>query len=373
MRGTDTSIFSDCVLSKDNRLYRQAVIRESMFWRKAFDSEQKRQLINKKDRRNKGDIGGKGNKEELPSGEWYERLKERYYNKKLTGSQEKGPADFLRSLKHFDRALSLGAGRASFEFSLIAKDIVGTMDMIDFSKASIDQIRQKAVKEGFSSRINPISDDLNFINLSKDRYDLIICRNILHHMINLEHVLYEVNAALKKGGVIFIEDYIGENKFQWSQKRSALIKMVADMLPCRVNRRMTRTTEKALMNYLSPFESIRSEEIPALFNARFRNKIKEIKCGEAFHLWEVLVQPHQERQALDSAYSLLVSIDDNFARKRLLKPTRIIGFYHKNTSISSQKRAAVKKWSPQKIRSNLSYLSFSMPIIKQRIKSIFSV
>src|SRR3989344_1399005 len=367
MATSDINTFSDCVLVKDSRLYKLAVKRESMYWGKAFDSEQKNKSIIERGRRDNIHSNNEREWKKLPSGEWFERLKEGYYNKKLTGNPKEGPIEFLKALKHFDTALSLGAGIASFEFELIKQSIVGTIDIIDFSESGM---RKKAKKAGFSSRMNLFSDDLNFIDLGKNKYDLIICRNILHHIVNLEHVLYEVNAALKKGGIFFIEDYIGENKFHWSDKRSALIKKTADMLPCIIKKKRTKTTEKDLINYLSPFESIRSEETPFIVDSVFKSKIKEVKCGEAFHIWEILVQPHQEECALDAAFDALVRIDMDITRQKILKPTRILGFYRKNSSPGSIKRKIIKRWDLDKIRDTLDYSPFSIPVIRQKIKAM---
>jgi len=244
------------------------------------------------------------------------------------------------------------------------------MDVIDFSKASIEQIKQRAQKEKFSSRITASYYDLNFVDLGENKYDIIICRNILHHIVNLEHVLYQANKALTNKGILFIEDYIGENKFQWTKKRSAFIRRISKSLPVKINKKRVRTTKKALLNYLSPFESIRSEDIPSVIDRYFsKTKKKEVKYGEVFYLWEVLVNPHQQISNLDKGYKMLFDLDSRYAKNKVLKPVRIIGLYSKNKELTQE---TIKNWSKKEIKSNLGFSFLNISVLKELFRRLLS-
>ena len=62
-------------------------------------------------------------------------------------------------------------------------------------------------------KINTIQGDLNFVELPTNTYDFILCHGILHHLINLEHILYQINKSLKPNGLFLVYEYIGETIF----------------------------------------------------------------------------------------------------------------------------------------------------------------
>ena len=53
-------------------------------------------------------------------------------------------------------------------------------------------------------KINTIQGDLNFVELPTNTYDFILCHGILHHLINLEHILYQINKSLKPNGLFLV-------------------------------------------------------------------------------------------------------------------------------------------------------------------------
>ncbi|MCH8149795.1 MAG: methyltransferase domain-containing protein, partial [Planctomycetes bacterium] len=54
-------------------------------------------------------------------------------------------------------------------------------------------------------------EDLNFVTLEENSYDLIISNSCMHHILNLEHVAYQVNRALTNDGFFFMEDTVGDS------------------------------------------------------------------------------------------------------------------------------------------------------------------
>ena len=124
--------------------------------------------------------------------------------------------------------------------------------------------------------------DLNFMKLPKERYDIIICKGSLHHIINLEHLLNQVNKSSKKDGFFVLLEYVGENKWQWSDDK---IKFINNQFRKEFSTSNSIKIEKnkdILWNEV-PFESIRSFQIPNLII--ILGKIKHWKYyGVEYHL-----------------------------------------------------------------------------------------
>jgi SAM-dependent methyltransferase len=112
-------------------------------------------------------------------------------------------------------------------------------------------------------RVSIINGDLNFITLKENSYDFIICRNVLHHIINLEECLFELTKSLTSNGILVIDDFIGENKFQRTEERMQAISNFQKTVKERYNivsPSYCRTNSKVLTNNC-PFEAIRSEDV----------------------------------------------------------------------------------------------------------------
>jgi len=69
-----------------------------------------------------------------------------------------------------------------------------------------------------------INGDLNFIKLPENEYDIVYCHGVLHHIINLEYLLEQLYKTLKPHGVLVVYEFVGESKWQWSEKRLQVIR-----------------------------------------------------------------------------------------------------------------------------------------------------
>jgi len=73
-----------------------------------------------------------------------------------------------------------------------------------------------------ASRTNAFSNlaaDLNFAELQPDSFDFILCHGILHHLINLEFILAQINRALTRDGIVLIYELRGRRQVAVFPKR----------------------------------------------------------------------------------------------------------------------------------------------------------
>lgn len=169
--------------------------------------------------------------------------------------------------------LSIGCGEGRLERALFARGVVGHFDAVDIADDALEVARREAAKLGMSASY--WKSDLNFVELPRERYDLIFAQTSLHHVLRLEHVVDEMAKALKPDGYVWVHDYVGEPQFQWLPARMTIVNAILASLPEELTwneltqRQVRQIERRAPGNLTSPFESIRSDEIKPLLLERF--------------------------------------------------------------------------------------------------------
>src|SRR5262249_56576432 len=74
-------------------------------------------------------------------------------------------------------------------------------------------------RRGLSRRVRFVRVDLNFVQLPRERYDVVWSSGTLHHLTNLEHLLDQVAVTLRPGGLFALHDYVGETRFAYHPRR----------------------------------------------------------------------------------------------------------------------------------------------------------
>ena len=55
--------------------------------------------------------------------------------------------------------------------------------------------------------------------IRKDSYDLVLAEGALHHFTPLHAVYDKIFRALKEGGYLVINDFVGPTRFQWTDRQ----------------------------------------------------------------------------------------------------------------------------------------------------------
>ena len=196
-----------------------------------------------------------------------------YLQQRISGDPSVGSLAYWQA-KYFPRplghALSLGCGFGGFERSLLQINGAEHVTGIDVSGGAIDGARSLAEQGGFADRITYQVFDLNKYSLPAASYDAIFGISAVHHIENLEKIFDQCHQALKPGALLFLDEYIGPTRWQYSDDIKDIINRILAILPPRFRRRFhapgVLATEAWRPDLLwfettDPSESIRSADI----------------------------------------------------------------------------------------------------------------
>lgn len=188
------------------------------------------------------------------------------------------------------RSLDLGCGsggrsRAVFEDG--ASMFVEGVDVSGDRIAEAERMRRELAIPG-SFRV----DDSNASGLPADAYDLIFSCHSFHHFLELEHIMEQVHEALTPRGVFVLEEFVGPTQFQWTDEQIDVVASLLRLVPDRLRTFRWGATKiaegrptPAEVAAVSPFESIRSGEICALFGKYFNVAAVRRLGGTLQHLF----------------------------------------------------------------------------------------
>jgi len=201
----------------------------------------------------------------------------RYQNELVTGDPDKPWFRLIENSGRFRRACSLGSGASLVERELMRLGAVDRWDLYDVSPLVL--FRAKLSMGRHWHRVTTHVADVNRVTLPRDTYDLILCNACLHHFVELEGILNEISNALKEDGLLAIWDFVGEKRLQWSEARIAFQQALLDEVPEEFRVSPDTRIQRPDTSTLSPFEAVRSTEIPALLQERFRPELWKTFCG----------------------------------------------------------------------------------------------
>jgi len=280
----------------------------------------------------------------------------KYKNSKLgiNSISETAWLNILRDFKPLKIGLSLGTGTGRHSEYLQKTGIVLKWVSIDLVKTKNELlIKQKRDNKYFPG-------DLNFIDLPENSYDIILCIGVLHHIINLEQLIYNINKSLKESGVFVVNEYIGEDKWQWEEKKMVLVNeklkyKFKDEYPAL----SVKKRSLAVMND-RPLESIRSSIIPSIIHEIFRDSVisEEIfnpvlypilnSIGYSYAFKKQLLSNHI---LLNSILDFAIQLDSQIDKSDYdLMPTELVGIYKKN---HKEYILTAPKWTENEIKAKL--------------------
>jgi SAM-dependent methyltransferase len=183
-----------------------------------------------------------------------------YLNERLAGDSERQWFEVIGDFGSFRRGCVLGAGPGRVESSLLNQHPRLHLTVYDISGESLARLRERMERE-FPGRFDTREEDLNFVTLPAEAYDLVVANSCLHHLVNLEHVAFQVNRCLTRDGHLFMQDAVAESRFQFSEEKKRLFEAYVDASRTERDRPMPiRWPDLEHWTY-SPFESVRSGEI----------------------------------------------------------------------------------------------------------------
>ena len=193
-------------------------------------------------------------------------------NKLVTGDISIHPPGwFMAHYGPFAHVAELGCGDGILVHVLLNGDPNLTVDAYDISTASLARAAERIKNHGGTPercRFTPI--DLNNESLPEAAYDAVLTTGTMHHVENLDFCFRNIARSLRPGGYLWLNDYVGPNRFQWSNTQMRLADELLALVPKAWRRRdkVARCDARALRGR-DPSEAVAARHIEAALTAHF--------------------------------------------------------------------------------------------------------
>lgn len=231
---------------------------------------------------------------------------QRYFNEQLTGRSDRQWLEMISDYGDFRRGCVLGAGPGKTESYLLSRHDQLHLTFYDISGQALARVQGLLEKE-FPGRTDTRQEDLNFVTLPAGTYDLVVANSSIHHILNLEHLAFQINDCLAPDGYFFMYDTVSESCFQFSEEKKRLFQALMDATLDHPGRAPPIHWPDRGNWTFSPFESVRSEEILDVF-ARYLEEVRVRKVGALLSLTIFVGRgspPRQESGSLSSGWRRL--------------------------------------------------------------------
>lgn len=168
-------------------------------------------------------------------------------------------------------SLSIGCRDGAFERSAIVGGYSRRFHGLDRSADAIARAREGAAAAGLADRIDYSVVELDELELPVSTYDAIYALMSASAVVNLENLFAQCRRALKPGGHLFLNDYIGPSRLQTPARVAAIINRLLGELPPRYRRNLLaddgstidsyRTTPLEHLLRHDPYQAVRSADV----------------------------------------------------------------------------------------------------------------
>ena len=155
--------------------------------------------------------------------------------KLVTGDPAMNIYQFLKKSfipESFKRGLSICSGSGEFERGAIDNEICKHIDAYEIAEARVNEGVRLSKEKGHA--IDFYMEDANRALFKSNHYDIFFSWAALHHIENLEGVCRNVSNALKENGLLVVQEFIGPNQFQWTDRQLEIANKVLSILPERL-------------------------------------------------------------------------------------------------------------------------------------------
>jgi SAM-dependent methyltransferase len=217
-------------------------------------------------------------------------------NRRVTGNRALTPLTWLfdlmgrERLLPVNRALVLGCWDGKLERELSAAGWARQIVGVDLSPRALHHAAAAACAAGLSN-IRYVRADMNALALDEAPFDVVFGVQAIHHCANLETLCEAIERLLLPTGWLYLDEYVGPSRFQWTDAQLHYANLLLDLLPddlvrtaggqIRRNYRRVPASEVAAFD---PSEAVRSSEIPAVVAQRFQVLERRGYGGALLHL-----------------------------------------------------------------------------------------
>lgn len=273
----------------------------------------------------------------------------------LTGNSRVSWEKTISRYGDFRRGLILGMGAPLVEARILQANPRLHVTLVDISEGPLER-HYSFLLAKYPGRVASRVDDLNFIALENSAYDLIVSSGTIHHIMNLEYLACQINQALTDDGFFFLQDYVGEPRWRFSDVKRKVYEAV-------IARQMEREGGSPELVWeseetISPFCGIRSDETLAVFRT-FLHEVELRTQGALLGPWmrsrcaspprtrwhprwiafllrawlRRLAGARKERWVDQRCFAELMFVSDVLEDAGLIIPTSAFGIYRKPLSV----------------------------------------
>ncbi len=163
------------------------------------------------------------------------------WNWLITGSPDLDYQDYVTK-KYFHRrkglkAISIGCGTGRKEIRWAETGKFKSIHGYDISESRIDHARELARKSKWHARLDFNVGNVYALDLARQSFDLVIFDNSLHHCSPLTQAVERAKQWLTNDGILVLNEYVGPNRFQWSDGQVAMTNALLQLLPARLRKK----------------------------------------------------------------------------------------------------------------------------------------
>jgi SAM-dependent methyltransferase len=226
---------------------------------------------------------------------WQSPVARASVNRRVTGDPGLAPEiDFAR--RHgpvipAPHVVSLKASDAKFEIALIEAGSCERLTGLDPDPGRRNFANGR-IPVPLRGRMEFIDGDLDTFQ-APEPVGAIVARSVLHGEPDLEARLDLLHATLVPDGLLFVDDFVGPARFQWTDRQLRIVNRLLERLPdeLRVDlaaedgrlKDEVRRPDAADWAAANPHQAVRSDEVVALLDDRFERVDVRLYGGAVFH------------------------------------------------------------------------------------------
>jgi SAM-dependent methyltransferase len=260
----------------------------------------------------------------------------RYLHFLVSGNYECDWLTWVRAYhlpERVERLLVLGAGSGWLERALATDKRIGSIVACDFARETV-AAAQETARAGSLDQIRYVVCNLELESLPEGPFDAIFANDVLHHITDLEGLYGRIQQALAPGGKLLFNEYVGPNRFQYSDERMEVINRYFRLIPdhLRFNPywgglfwRFFRTDPVRLAED-DPTEAVRSEDVLPLARKFFETEREYPYGGGLLNPLLYGIVGNFDEKRPDDARLLMVLCDaeDRLTRSGAIQPDFMI-------------------------------------------------
>jgi SAM-dependent methyltransferase len=266
-------------------------------------------------------------------------------NRRVTGDPQCKPHEyFIRRYCATPRtlALSLGCGDGHLEHELLRLNACERLVAVDLSPERLARAHASTPEE-LRGRIEFVCANLETWE-PRQSFDLVLAKGVLHHVHGLERLFSIIAESLLDSGVLYVDEFVGPSRFQWTDSQLAIVNRLLDRLsgdlrrdlvdPSRGSKAPASRPTVACMIEADPSEAARSAELRGLLRSHFEPFEEREWGGAIFHLLFTRIMGNFVGH--DDLVRVIMELDAILTEERVVDNDCLFGVYSRPAGVEPQ-------------------------------------